>query len=95
MLRYRLAIRSAAAEAIVHLPPDIKRLVRSALRTLAAEPAAGEPLHAELQGLSKYRVRRFRVIYKVDRARRVIDVLAVGRRRNVYEEVAELLRAQQ
>ena len=94
MPRYRLVIRSAAAKAIAHLPPDIKRLVRSALRTLSADPAAGEPLHAELQGLSKYHVRRFRVVYKVDRARRAIEVLAVGRRRNVYEEVAELLREQ-
>jgi mRNA interferase RelE/StbE len=92
MAGYRLAIRSAAAEAIRHLPPDVKRAVRSALRALAADPAFGERLHAELEGLWKYRVRRFRLVYRVDRKSKLIDVVAVGERRGIYEEVAELLR---
>jgi mRNA interferase RelE/StbE len=92
MAGYRLAIRSAAAAAIRHLPPDIKRAVKSALRALRADPNAGERLHAELEGLWKYRVRRFRVVYRVDREKKIIDVLAVGQRRSIYEDIAELLR---
>jgi mRNA interferase RelE/StbE len=92
MPAYRVAIRSSAAETIRRLPPEIKRSVKAALRTLSKEPTAGEPLHAELEGLWKYRVRRFRVIFRLDRSGRIIDVLAVGARKSIYEEVAELLR---
>jgi mRNA interferase RelE/StbE len=89
----RLVIRSQPAEAIRHLPPQIKRGVRSALRMLRANPAIGEPLQGELEGLRKYRVHRFRLVYRLDRGKRTVDLLAVGQRRTIYEEVAELLRA--
>lgn len=52
----------------------------------------GEPLVAELEGLWKYRVKRFRIVYAVDRRQRVLKVFAVGHRRGIYEAVAELLR---
>lgn len=80
------------AEVIRSLPPDVKRAVKAALRALSADPAAGEPLRGELEGLMKYRVRRYRIVYEVVRAGRVLRVLAVGHRRAVYEELAEALR---
>jgi mRNA interferase RelE/StbE len=92
MTGYRPVLLSRAAEAVSHLPPDIKRAVRAAVRELIANPDAGETLHGELEGLRKYRVRRYRVIYRMDRAAKVINILAVGQRRSIYEEVAELLR---
>ena len=57
-----------------------------------ADPGAGEPLQRELAGLWKYRVRRFRVIYALDRRRRVLRIIAVGHRRAIYEELADLVR---
>jgi mRNA interferase RelE/StbE len=58
------------AEIIRRLPPDLKRSVRNALRTLSEKPESGEPLRRELAGLWKYRVRRFRIVYAIDRRRR-------------------------
>jgi mRNA interferase RelE/StbE len=95
MAAYRAAVRAPAAEVIRRLPPGIKRAVRSAIGEGLANPASGEPLHGELDGFWKYRVRRFRVIYQVDREKRLVNVLAVGERRSIYEEVAELLRSQE
>lgn len=92
MARYALDIESPAAAVIRHLPPGIKRAVKAAIRALVANPMAGEPLHGELEGRFKFRVRRYRVIYRVDRARRILNVLAVGHRRSVYEELAERAR---
>jgi mRNA interferase RelE/StbE len=60
---------------------------------LRANPAIGEPLQGELDGLRKYRVRRLRLVYRLNRKKRIVDLLAVGQRRTIYEEVAELLRA--
>lgn len=83
-----------AAEAVRHFAPGIKRAVRSAIRELRSDPASGDPLHGELEGLYKRRVRGHRIVYAVDREQRLVEVLAVGERRSIYEEVAELLRAQ-
>jgi len=49
----------------------------------------------ELEGLWKYRVRRFRIVYAIDRRNRVLRVFAVGHRRTIYEVVAALVRAQE
>ncbi|MGH7230088.1 MAG: type II toxin-antitoxin system RelE family toxin [Nitrospiraceae bacterium] len=72
---------AAVAERARHLPPDIKRGVKAAIRALSADPSAGEPLLGELEGFWKYRVNRFRLVYAVDRKFRVIKIVAVDHRR--------------
>ena len=89
---FRPDIPPHVAEAIRHFPPDLKRSVKAALRALSADPETGDPLVPELEGFWKYRVRRFRIVYAIDRQRRVLRIMAVGHRRRVYEEVAELIR---
>ncbi|TMB45647.1 MAG: cytotoxin [Deltaproteobacteria bacterium] len=89
MRPYRVAIAPQVAGVIRALHPDLKRSVKNALRALSAEPSTGEPLRRDLEGLWKYRVRRFRIVYAIDRASRVVQVLAVGHRRTVYEELTE------
>jgi mRNA interferase RelE/StbE len=84
---FRLDVPPHVAEVIRALPPEVKHAVREALRLLARNPDAGEPLRGELHGLWKYRVRRFRIVY--ERVRRVVRVVAVGHRRTVYEAMGE------
>ena len=76
------------AAVVRQLPPDLKRGVRAALRALSEDPGLGEPLRGELEGLWKYRVRRFRIVYAVDRRRGRLRIMAIGHRRAVYEELA-------
>jgi mRNA interferase RelE/StbE len=90
---FRLELPPPVAEVVRHLPPDLKRAVKLALRALSVEPEAGVPLAKELEGLWKYRVRRFRIVYSIDRAHRVMRILAVGHRRDIYQEIGEQLRA--
>lgn len=92
MVPYRPDIPPHIAETIRHLPPDIKQSVKSALRLLSADPHMGVPLIRELQGLWKYRVRRFRIVYATDAKKRILRVMAVGHRREIYEEIIERLR---
>lgn len=92
MIDYRVEIAPEAAEIIRQLPPDLKRSVKEALRALSRNPNSGDPLRRELEGLWKYRVRRYRVIYAVERGRRLIRVLAVGSRAGIYELAAARLR---
>ncbi len=92
MAAFRLDIPPHVAEIIRHLPPDLKRAVKAALHALGRDPALGEALMRELEGLWKYRVRRFRIIYSVDRSIRIVRIFAVGDRRGIYETVTALVR---
>lgn len=92
MPAYRLAIPPHVAKRIRHLPPDLERGVREAIRAIAMDPDRGEPLRRELQGYMKYRVRRFRIVYRVDRRARTAAIMAVGPRRSIYEDVAAAIR---
>ncbi|HXK28780.1 MAG TPA: type II toxin-antitoxin system RelE/ParE family toxin [Candidatus Binatia bacterium] len=92
MAAYRPDIPPHAAEVIRHLPPDVKRSVKQALKSLSADPLCSAPLLRELSGLWKFKVRRFRIIYELDRKARVIRIFAIGHRREVYEELADRLR---
>ena len=95
MAGFRPDIPPHVAEQVRHLPPDLKRTVKAAIRTLAANPHVGDPLMKELEGLWEYRVRRFRIVYGIDPRRRVLRIVAVGHRRRIYEEVTDLIRRRQ
>ncbi len=88
----KLVISPAAAKIIRHLPPSIKRGIRQAIRAIAADPNCGEPLQRELAEYRKFRVRRFRIVYAVDRGQRTVRIVAVGPRSTIYENIAEQLR---
>jgi mRNA interferase RelE/StbE len=92
MAVFRPDIPPHVADVIRHLPPDLKPSVKQALRALSRDPFSGEPLLRRLEGLWKYRVRRFRIVYAIESKRPVIRVFAVGHRREVYEELAEQMR---
>jgi len=92
MPAWRIDLPPHVAEVVRHLPPEVKRGVKAALRSIASEPAIGEPLRGELEGLWKFRVRRYRLVYVVERRQRVIRIFAVGHRRGIYDEVADRVR---
>ena len=59
----------------------------AAIRGIATDPECGQSLLRELDGLWKYRVCRFRIVYTIDHKKRVIRLMAVGHRRHAYEEL--------
>ena len=83
-----LIILPAAASSIRRLPPDIKHGIKQAIRAIATDSTCGEPLQRELAGYLKFRVRRFRVVYSIDREHRVVTIVAVGPRATIYEALA-------
>ncbi|MEP6888763.1 MAG: type II toxin-antitoxin system RelE/ParE family toxin [Nitrospirales bacterium] len=91
MKSLRIDIPPHVADVLRSLHPDLKRSLKAALRAIASDPHCGEPLLRKLAVLQKYRVRRFRIVYGIDRKSRVIQVMAIGPRRHIYEELAERL----
>ena len=92
MTVFRPEIPPHVATNIRRFPPDLKRSIKQAIRALSVNPNAGEPLRRELEGLWKYRVRRFRIVYEIDRRKRTLRIVAIGHRRQIYEAATSLLR---
>ena len=91
---YRLEFAVKAGETYAHLPPSVKQRVRDGFRFLAQNPLGGESLRNELAGRWKLWVGRFRIIYRVEANRRVVLIVAVGPRRDIYDHVADILEAE-
>jgi len=89
---FRPEVPPHVAEVIRSLHPDLKRSIKSAIRAIASNPECGEPLLRELDGMWKFRVRRFRIVYAIDRKARAIRLMAVGHRQSVYEELTARFR---
>lgn len=92
MEAFQLDVPPRVAEVLRHLHPDVKRPIKAALRAISKDPAIGEPLERELEGMWKYRVSRFRIAYAVDRAHRTVRVMAVGHRPRIYDDLTEMAR---
>jgi mRNA interferase RelE/StbE len=88
---HRVDIPAHVAAVIRTLHPDLKKVIKSALRAIALQPDLGDPLRRDLAGLRKFRVRRFRIVYRVESRSRTVRVMAVGPRQSVYEELAAAL----
>lgn len=88
MSLFRPDIPPHMAEVIRSLHPDLKRSIKAAVRGIATDPECGEPLMRELDGLWKYRVRRFQIVYEIDRKARIIRLMAVWHRQSIYEDLA-------
>ncbi|MFN8624575.1 MAG: type II toxin-antitoxin system RelE/ParE family toxin [Candidatus Binatia bacterium] len=80
----RLRVSDDVAALIRNLHPDLERKVRSALGDIADDPAIGKLLREELTGLRSCRVGRLRIVYRV--AGSVIEIVAIGPRRTIYQE---------
>jgi mRNA-degrading endonuclease RelE of RelBE toxin-antitoxin system len=89
--RYQVRYTMEAAGRIGKLHPQIKSEIREGIRTLLETPLAGYSLHFELSGLWSYRVRNHRIIYRINGDESMLDIVLVGPRRDVYEELRDLL----
>jgi len=90
-MRYRLSVPDETAAFLRSLHPEIKRKIRAALNLIASGPAVGKSLQEELKGLKSFKIGRFRIIYKVA-PKRIIEIVAIGPRRTIYEETYRLLK---
>lgn len=73
------------------LHPDLKRKVRASLAAISRDPHAGRSLREELEGLRSFRAGRLRIIFRIVSEERVVDIVAIGPRANIYEETYRLV----
>jgi addiction module RelE/StbE family toxin len=88
---YRVRFTPEASRLIANLPPEVKKLVRSAIDELRNEPYQGSELMGEFAGYRSLKPRRYRIIYRVNEGESLIEIYHVGHRRDVYETLRTLL----
>lgn len=91
MTLMRVIYAATAAKQIRSLPPSVKKGVRMAVDELKVFPLAGKPLRDELEGLRSHRYKRYRVVYRLDENRQLLEIVFVGSRENVYDLLAKSL----
>jgi mRNA interferase RelE/StbE len=91
--QYKLKMTDETRELIRHLHPAMKQKVRVALAEILGDPSCGKAWRGELQGLRSLRVSKFRINYRA--VAQVIEVVALGPRRSIYEETLRLLQAEE
>ena len=85
MARYRLEIKRSAARELAALPTKKDRRLVVARSSKLADDAR-PPGSEKLVGNDRYRVRQglYRIIYEVDDAARVVCIVKIAHRREVY-----------
>ena len=100
-MTYQIIIEPAALQSLAAIPDRrVQAKIRDRIDGLAHEPEQqGKPLTGELRGYRSLRAagQRYRVVYRVERAKIVVVILAVGvrkagDRRDVYMLAKKLLK---
>lgn len=87
---YKIRLPEELAELIRGLHPELKGRFKAALAMILADPHCGKALREELLGLRTFRVKRMRIVYRIATGR-VIEVVAIGPRRTIYEETFRII----
>ncbi len=86
-MKWRLVITPRVQESLRSFPPETKRYIRAAFEEIRRDPRVGKPLRDELAGLYSFRVKRFRIVYRMERHIVTVIVIGVGRRETIYKEL--------
>lgn len=82
---WRLVVTAPAVRDLNRLPEKAAAAVIESFHAIAANPRrVGRPLRFELEGLWSARRGPYRVIYRIDDDGRVVTVVALGHRADVY-----------
>lgn len=85
---FRIEYSRDALKALLRMPVNTARLIRTKIEQLAADPFAPNNNVKRLKGMDAFRLRvgDWRVVYEIDRRAITIAVIRIGPRGNVYED---------
>jgi len=67
------------------LPKNVKERVLEALEKVAEFPYTGTKLRGKLEGLWRWRIGKYRIIYLIDEKEKAVVFLDIGLRKAIYE----------
>ena len=84
-MAYQILYSETSRKQIRRLHPQIKPAIKSSIEKLQENPFTGKWLEKEIAGYLSIRMKRFRIIYKIDEDDRNIEIHHVGHRKDIYE----------
>jgi mRNA-degrading endonuclease RelE of RelBE toxin-antitoxin system len=84
-MAYHILYSEISRKQIRKLHTQIKPTVKSSVEKLQENPFSGKFLEKELSGYLSIRMKRFRIIYKVDENEHNVEIHHVGHRKDIYE----------
>ena len=91
MINYKIKFTPEAARLLSKLHPENKKLIKNGLKDLRKSPDAGGNLQEKLSGFKSYKLKRYRVIYKMIEENKEIHTYYIVHRSDVYEQFQILL----
>jgi len=85
---YKLTLTDETRRVYEKANTPLARKLAKCFRLIEANPRAGnnaKPLKGPLAGRWRYRAGDYRMVYFVDDPARIVSVIAIAHRRNVYE----------
>ena len=84
-MAYHILYSETSRKQIRRLHPHIKAAIKSSIERLQENPFTGKWLEKEIAGYLSIRMKRFRIIYKINEDDRHVEIHHVGHRRDIYE----------
>lgn len=85
---YKILYTKEAKTAIEKLSLKKKHQIKEAVERIANNPEIGKHLTQELKGLSSYCSGDYRIIYRIYHNEILVLILAIGHRKDAYEQVS-------
>lgn len=90
-MKYKLILSPEIIAKIHVLPPVLKKQVRGGFEVIEENPYIGKLLKENLKGFWSYKVNRYRIIYHIHRNRIQVEIIGIGPRSTIYEELSDFV----
>ena len=83
---YKLEITSRAKKQLKHITKNYEQIaINNVFIEIKEDPFVGKPLSRELTGKFSYKVGAHRIIYKINKQDKIVQILSAGRRSTIYQ----------
>ena len=86
-MKYLIDFDEDVRKVFQHFSPLRKQKIKECLREISLNPFVGKALQENLTGFYSYRAGHFRILYIIDKEERIVRLMAIGFRGNVYKEL--------
>lgn len=82
---FEVRIPSRAKRQIKSIKKIYQQAILSALEEIGDDPFVGKPLERDLKERFSYRIGVYRIVYKINKDDKVVNILFAGHRSTVYD----------
>ena len=82
---HKIHLSQKASRDIRKLDRRYQKAIARSFSILANNPQQGKSLVGDLKGYYSYRIGKIRVVYSLNRDQRIIEVKAIGLRKEIYK----------